>query len=291
MSHVAARGSVLRQTRLGPIETLDTGEGPALLALHGAVGGWDQSALLARALSGDNPGRRVIAVSRPGYLGTLIASGETPERQADLFAALLDALKIETATVAAVSAGGPSALHFAARHPARCRGLILASCCTTALETPPEALKRMRMMALLARVPGFVPFLRWRLAREPDAAARRAIPDPDLRAQTLAHSEAGALLQQLQLSVLHCLADRLPGTLNDIAQFSALAPVPFARVLAPTLVIHGKADKVAPFSHAEKAAAQLRRAELFAIEGGPHVALFTHLDAIRRRTAAFLAGA
>lgn len=82
-----------------------SGHGPAVLALHGAMGGYDQSAILAQALVPD--GHRVIAVSRPGYLGTPPAVGTTPEGQADALAALLDALGLADAAVVAVSGGCP----------------------------------------------------------------------------------------------------------------------------------------------------------------------------------------
>ena len=50
-----------------------------------------------------------------------------PEAQADLYAALLDLLKIDSVVVIGLSGGGASALQFALRHPERCRGLILIS--------------------------------------------------------------------------------------------------------------------------------------------------------------------
>jgi len=283
-----AGGATRTETRLGPIECAIAGDGPALLALHGAMGGHDQSRILAQALTGPKPDRRVLAVSRPGYLGTPLGAGDTPERQADLFAALLDALGIDAATVAAVSAGGPSALHFAARHPARCRGLILVSACTAVLETPPRVLARMRMMAVMARIPGVLGWLRRGVVRRPEAAAARAIPDPALRARTLADPEAGPLLRALQLSVFDRLPDRLPGTINDIAQFRHLAPIPFERIAAPVLIAHGGADDIVPFGHARRAAERIPGAALLAIEGAGHLALFTHLETIQRRAAAFL---
>src|SRR5262245_38660028 len=126
----------------GPLEYVMRGEGPTVLALHGGMGGFDQSQLLARALLGERTGHRVIAVSRPGYLGTPLYISPTPEEQADLYAQMLDRLRIDSAVAVAVSAGGPSALQFALRHPDRCRALILVSCCTGKLDVPPEILSR-----------------------------------------------------------------------------------------------------------------------------------------------------
>ena len=115
------------KTRCGDIEYAEFGSGPAVLCLHGAMGGYDQSLTLARTVCA--PAFRFLAVSRPGYLGTPLSSGKTAEEQADLCAALLDELKIEHVAAIAVSGGGPCALQFALRHPERCRGLVLVSTC------------------------------------------------------------------------------------------------------------------------------------------------------------------
>lgn len=271
-----------------PLDYRESGEGPAFLALHGGMGGIDQSQLLAHALLGDAPGCRVIAVSRPGYLDTPLYIAPAPEEQADLYAQLLDKLGIEKAVVAAVSAGGVSALQFALRHPDRCRALVLMSCCTGKLETPPEIQSRMKVMNLLSRLPGLAALMRWKIGKNWDEAARRSIADPQVRARTLEHPQAGTLLRNLQLSVFERLRARLPGTLNDVALFGELAPVAFEKISAPALVMHGTGDRVVPFGHAQQAANGISNAELFAIEGGEHVALFTHLDEVRAKVAKFL---
>lgn len=90
-------------TRLGEIEAAIAGEGPPVLALHGGMGGYDQGLILARATF--TAPARIVAVSRPGYLGTPLADARTPDAQADLYAAALDTLGIAQAHVVAVSAG------------------------------------------------------------------------------------------------------------------------------------------------------------------------------------------
>jgi pimeloyl-ACP methyl ester carboxylesterase len=287
-AHACAPSPHLLQTRLGPIELIDSGDGLPIVALHGGMGGYDQSLLLAQSAI-TQPGARVIAVSRPGYLGTSLGEQRTPEQQADLLAAMLDALGLEEAALIAVSAGGPCALHFALRHPRRCRALVLVSCCSGHLATPPEVARRLPVMKLLARLPLLPTLMRWKAVRDPDGAAARSILDPKLRASTLADPDAGPLLRALLLSTFDRLAERLPGTLNDTAQFAALADFSLTEVTAPVLVIYGNADRVVPFAHAERLAREAPHAELFAVEGGDHVSLFTHLKAIRARVGEFLA--
>jgi hypothetical protein len=109
-------GSQVAQTPRGPIEYATQGEGPAILIIHGTLGGYDQG----MAFVSQNPGFKSIAVSRPGYLRTPLQTGRTPAEQADAFAALLDVLNIPRVAAVAISGGGPSALQFALRYPERC---------------------------------------------------------------------------------------------------------------------------------------------------------------------------
>lgn len=119
----AAQGSVLAHTRCGPIEYQEASSGIPLLVIHGAGGGHDQSMDFARPLT--QHGIRVIAVSRFGYLRTPRPADASPEAQADAHVCLLDALGIERAAVLGLSAGGPSALQTAIRHPDRVGALVL----------------------------------------------------------------------------------------------------------------------------------------------------------------------
>ncbi|OYW52225.1 MAG: hypothetical protein B7Z30_16080, partial [Rhizobiales bacterium 12-68-15] len=79
------------QTDAGPVEVAEAGQGAPVLSLHGGMGGYDQALLLARCMVGDAAGFRILAPSRPGYLGTPALGRTTPAAQARLFAALLDA--------------------------------------------------------------------------------------------------------------------------------------------------------------------------------------------------------
>nr|WP_325166771.1 alpha/beta hydrolase [Devosia oryziradicis] len=271
------------------MEHTDSGTGRALLALHGGMGGYDQSWLLARALLGDRPDFRTLGLSRPGYLGTAQSLGRTPQAQADLYAGLLDTLGIERSLVAAVSAGGPSAIHFALRHPDRCVGLILVSAATGSLETAAEFLARLRMLRWISRIPGVLPLLRRRALRDPLVNARRNIPDRALAGRTLAHPLAGPLLRAVLASTLHQTARRLPGTITDTRHYRAMPELAFAQLTVPVLVMHGDADPVVPLGHGQRALAAPRATALI-LRGGGHMALFSHLDQVRIAVGNFLAG-
>ena len=99
-------GSEILKTDHGDIEYTAKGEGPPVLVLHGAGGGYDQGLLLpGRTIFGDS--FKLISVSRFGYLRSPIPEDSSVEAQAALYAILLDHLKVEKAIVVGGSAGGP----------------------------------------------------------------------------------------------------------------------------------------------------------------------------------------
>ncbi len=269
------------RTARGTVEYAEEGHGSAVLALHGAMGGYDQGLILGQTIA--EPGYRHIAVSRPGYLGTPLAGARAPEDQADLCAALLDTLKIERAAVLAVSGGGPCALQFALRHGGRCWALVVVSTCGGRIEGGvPLAF---HIMKHLARWPWLGDFVR---RQDPEASARRSIPDPAVRERTLKDPDAGPLFMALLRSTSDRMALRLPGTENDI-EVTRTCEYPLERIAVPVLVVHGTADRMVPFAdHGKALATRIPGAQLLAIEGGEHVAIFTHRAEVRARVTAFL---
>ncbi len=272
------------QTSAGLAEYLDLGEGPIVVALHGAMGGYDQSLILAQTI-GDSD-HRYLCVSRPGYLGTPLAGNGSPERQADLIAALLDTLGVGHVGVMAVSGGGPAALHFALQHAARCDGLVLVSTCATHVDTKIPA--RFKVMTWLASWPWFANRLRRNAERNLEAVARRSIRDPELLLRTMQDGKAWPLFRALLLSTFDRMDQRLIGTKNDIEASRAMA-CPLENVKVPALIIHGTDDSRVPFEvHAKAFEQRLPSVELMAVEGGEHVAIFTHRELVRPKVKEFM---
>ena len=281
----------LTETKHGPVEVARFGSqtGPAILSLHGGMGGCDQGSLLAMSAFSDWQSLDIIAPTRPGYLSTPLETGQSLEQQADLFATLLDSEAIETATVIAISAGGPSAITFAAHYPDRCKRLILISACSGHLRTKRQIFVALAIMKLAARSGKLVSWMKRRTEQDPRRAARRSILDPNLLAQTLAHPEAGLYMQALQTSIYDRMAERLPGTISDTRTFMGPMSLPFDRITAPTLIIHGDKDRIVPFDHAQDAREAIRTSRLHHIPDADHVALFTHLDEVRQAITSFMA--
>jgi len=271
-------------TRRGPIEYVESGEGAAVLAIHGAMGGYDQGEILARTIG--EPAYRYVAISRPGYLGTPLSVGCTPEEQADLYAELLDGLGIRQTAIMAISGGGPSAIHFVLRHRERCWGLVLISTCAGKVNTPiPISFK---LMKPLVRWPAFVAMMKRRTKKDLERALHRSISDPVIRARTVQDPQVRPLLEEVIVGVFDGIIRRLPGTDNDI-RITQTTTYPLEQIAVPTLVVHGMEDRLVPFiQNGKSLAARIPGAQLLTVEGGEHMAIFTHRKEVRERVTRFL---
>ena len=195
------------------------------------------------------PSHRVIAVSRAGYLRTPAAVGRTPEDMADVYAGLLDALNIPRAAIVGLSAGGPSAIQFALRHPQRCWALGLISAITGQFLIPghKQFLKRLGLADVAMWLMTLFPPLRERYSR---FVIARVIPDPADRALLLADPQRLARLARVE-HVGGTNHLRRAGIALDQAQWPLIPVYPVEQIKAPILLLHGEADQTVPPAHAE----------------------------------------
>ncbi|AFM28196.1 alpha/beta fold hydrolase [Desulfomonile tiedjei] len=271
-------------TAFGIVEYVDVGAGPVVLCLHGAMGGYDQSLLLAQTIG--IAGYRYLCVSRPGYLGTPLTSGRSSEQQAELIAALLDSLGITRAGVIAVSGGGPCAIQFGLRHPEMCKGLVLVSTYATKVDTKiPVSFK---VMTYLARWSWFVDRFRKNAERDLESVAKRSIRDPHILAGAINDKDIWPLFSALLVSTYDKMGHRLVGTKNDI-EISRTASYRLENLKVPVLIIHGTQDPLLQFEiHARIFESQIPNAELLAVDGGEHVAIFTHRKLVGAKVNEFM---
>jgi 2-hydroxy-6-oxonona-2,4-dienedioate hydrolase len=275
-------GSRLVQTPCGPIEYADTGEGRPLLVVHGAGGGFDQGLDLAAPFA--RRGFRVIAVSRFGYLRTPLPADASATAQADAHACLLDALNVARAAVVGVSAGGPSALQFAARHTERTAALVLM---VPAVYTPrPSSARPARMSRATAFLFDTVlrsDYLFW--------AARKLLPrtfirsilgtPPEVAAAATADEQA-----RLQVALDHILPvrPRRVGLLNDAVVVSSLTRADLERIVVPTLAISTADDLYGTFEGARYTAEHLPHARFIGYPSGGHMLVGRNADALAEIT-------
>ncbi|HXZ12062.1 MAG TPA: alpha/beta hydrolase [Candidatus Sulfotelmatobacter sp.] len=261
-------GAQIIATPKGPIECAVSGEGPVILISHGALGGYDQGlAAISSGFFGERP-CRFIAVSRPGYLRTPPEIGKTPEEQADAFAALLDALKIQKAIIVGISGGGPPSLQFALRHPGRCAALFLVSAVTERIPQP-----KLGILGLFLRVVTHTDFVAWitlGLARRyPRLFFRSILSSGELgRIRDPGVAAAGLRLMDSTMP----FSARRAGLMIDANFITELRAYPLVSIRVPTLLVHGTNDKIVPFVSSEHTAAAIPGARLIPIKRGSHLA-------------------
>jgi pimeloyl-ACP methyl ester carboxylesterase len=109
------------------LHVVERGQGPALLLVHGLAG---QLCHFTFGIVDELAAQyRVVAVDRPGSGYSVRAPGASAAlgAQADVLAALIDALGLKCPLVVGHSLGGAVALALAQRHPQRVAGLVLVA--------------------------------------------------------------------------------------------------------------------------------------------------------------------
>jgi pimeloyl-ACP methyl ester carboxylesterase len=257
-----------------PVEVAQGGQGLPVLVIHGSGGGWDQGALLARALL-DEQRFAWIAPSRFGYLQSGLPPGADFDQQAHAYAALLDALGLQRVAVVALSHGGPSALLFALLHPERVSSLTLVSCgvASSGEAAQQQANQQGDMLVRIYRHDA----LYW--------AFTRAFRGPFFQLMGVSPQVLAGFTPEQR-----ALADRVVDEMNPVSPRAAgvaldnRAALPNERIAgirAPTLVLHARDDSLQLFRNAEFAARHIPGAQLQAWDRGGHLLLAVQLQAIR----------
>ena len=265
--HVA-QGSVLVKTRCGQIEYQEAGTGVPLLVVHGSGGGHDQVMAFAGSLA--SHGIRVIAMSRFGYLRTQMPADSSAAAQADAHVCLLDALGIAKAAIMGGSAGAPSAIQMAIRHPERVSALVLIVPLTykpparTASAPPMNPKVEKLMMRAIGS-----DFLFWagaHIAR--DSLIKNVLATPPELLANASPAERARVLAMLE-NILPVSA-RAAGLLSDTAASKHLEPVALTSIRAPTLIISARDDRYGTYASAQYAASQIPGAKFVGFETGGH---------------------
>lgn len=274
-------GSQLVQTRYGPIEYTTRGNGPAVLVVHGAGGGYDQGLLMVRAFGTE--GFRWIVPSRFGYLRTPMPADPSTAAQAHAFADLLDALGIERVAILAMSGGVPPSLQFTQRYPERTTALVLLS---SAPYTPLTAAEQELPIPIWLYQALFSSDFPYWVFQKVARSSLDPIFDvtPELRAKL--KSDEQAFVADI-VNAFQPVTKRLDGLQNEGAAINPDAHYPVEEITAPTLVIHSRDDHINPFSFGEYTAQHIPGAQFMALTTGGHLLLGHHAE-VRARVSAFM---
>lgn len=255
-------------TACGPIEYAIAGNGPPILIVHGSGGGFDQGLMIAGDLV--RQGYQAIAMSRFGYLRTPLPADASAAAQADAHACLLDALKLDRVAVLGASAGAPSSLQLAIRHPERVSALVLLVPAAYlpgaggAGASPPPGLELIFGTALKWDLPFWVAS---RVARNTLTRAMLGTPPDLLKEAGTADKER---VSRMLDSVLPVSARRL-GLLNDARVTRSLPRYELERIRVPTLIISAQDDLYGTYERAKYTAGEISGARFLGFPNGGHL--------------------
>jgi len=267
-----ATGSRVAQPACGPVEYAEIGNGPAVLLVHGAGGGFDQLLGLAAELA--RGGFRVVSMSRFGYLRTPLPADASPQAQADAHACLLDELRIGRAAIIGVSAGAPSSMQFALRHAHRTSSLslLVPLAYVPRAGTAPQPARVSRFMYERAVKSDLLYWLALRIA--PDLVVRTMLGTPPQVVAQASIEEQQRIAQAME-HILP-LSRRQAGLLNEAAIAQSLSAYPLERISAPTLVISLADDLYGTYESAAYTASRIPGSRLIGYAQGGHLWIGHH---------------
>jgi 3-oxoadipate enol-lactonase len=230
-----------------------TGDGAPVLLITGLglSGGawWRTVPVLARRL-------RVVTFDHRGVGRSRSSSpAYTTEAMADDAVAVLDAAGVPSAHVYGISLGGMVAQQLALRHPDRVRSLVLGA-------TSPGGPRSVRPDGEV------LAFVRRRLRLRGEEAARESVPfnyGPRCRAE---HPE------RIEEDIAHRLAHPFPEQAYRVQLFAAGVHNTYGRlprIAVPTLVVHGRHDRMVPAANGRLLAERIPGARLELLEDSGHM--------------------
>lgn len=274
-------GSQLMETRHGPIEYTTWGDGPPVVVIHGAGGGYDQGISIAHAYGGE--GFRWISPSRFGYLRTPMPADASTAAQAEAIADVLDGLGIEQVAILAMSGGVPPALQFAQHYPQRTSALVLLSSAPYTPLTADEQEFPMPIWLYHALFRSDFPY--W-LLQKVSRSSLEPMFDISPAIRTTAPPDEQAFMDRMVDSFQPVTA-RFDGMQNEGAAIDPSAHYDLATITVPALVMHAKDDQINPFSFGEYTAQHLPAAQFLPLTSGGHL-LLGHHATVRAQVTTFL---
>lgn len=215
-----------------------------------------------------------------GYLRTPMPADASPAAQADAHVCLLDALGVRQAGVLGASAGAPSAMQMAIRHPDRVSALVLVVPIAYKPSTLADSASPLSPLAekMLMRLIGS-DFLFWaglHVAR--DQVIKYVLATPPEQVASASHKERARV--KAMLDNILPVSTRAQGLHDDSALGRNMVPYPLESIRAPTLVISTRDDGFGTYASAQYTASRIAGAKFVGFDEGGHT-FVGHDDEIR----------
>ena len=275
-------GSQIIQTSVGQVEYAKMGKGPVILISHGGATGYDNIYMYKDLV---DEGFTLVCPSRPGYLRTPLDVGPAFEEQADMMAALLDALKIkEKVFMLGISLGGPTALQFALRYPNRCKGLIMQDAVSKKYLPIQKAKDSFWGKLFLSKfgsdLSGWIQYLSVKYAPA-------SVFDEYLQIETFYDKDKTKQLAEeimkdpkeveklkALINMISPMSKRKTGLDSEMEYAAKIPRYPLEKIKIPTLVTQSKVDRNVEFDNGEFIAKTVPKAEFYSFDGLGHLFWF-----------------
>ncbi|MGP4061917.1 alpha/beta fold hydrolase [Halobacillus sp. H74] len=252
--------TTLLDTTRGIVEFTYKGVGPALLLLKGGHStrntDLSHSSLVYEGFS-------LLTVSRPGYDYTEPSTGRTPEEFAETIVEILDHLNIESVSVIAISAAGPTGIALASSHPERVNKLLMEA----ALTSPWNKKTKQKAKILFGPAERIVwGSLRTLLKFFPDLIMKQLLSE-------MTTEDVDAYLERLSPNDRRFIYDMLStsqsgkGFTNDLEH-----TVPdMNRLDVPVLGMYSQKDRSVPYTNALLLKSSVPDCEIFEVDADSHL--------------------
>ena len=257
----------------------DVGTGHPILLLHGAGPGATAWSNFGRNILELAESNRVLALDLPGWGRSSTPTADTRRNLVEAAIGLLDALQIEKAAFVGNSMGGMMSIAAAVRYPDRVSHLVaMGTPCPGPNYFQPAGLTE----GLRILFEGY---------RETTPENLKRLVQVMCFDQSLATDELSALRAKAALSnpdhlaaYVTSLDDGLPTFMGDYMSLGAQ----IAEVRAPTLVVHGRDDRVVSFEHGLRLTSLVGDSRLVLLNRCGHWVQVEHADEFNRLVAQFV---
>jgi pimeloyl-ACP methyl ester carboxylesterase len=262
------------------INTIELGDGPPLVFVHGLSGCWqnwlEQVPVLARE-------HRVVTLDLPGFGSSPMPSGEISiSRYARLLDGLLGELEIDAAAVVGNSMGGFIAAELAIAFPQRVERLVLISAAGISTYADPRTARALPTLRRSQRI--LTAAAAWTASRS-DTLARRA----RLREATLALVVRHPAQLPAPLAAEQLRGAGKPGflqALESILDYDFRERLP--EIACPTLIVWGDGDRLINVRDGDVFAELIGGSRLVVFEDTGHMAMLERPAAFNALLKGFL---